>query len=49
MKRILLFGLLAGLLNACSKENIPLPDFVNASPKSMKSALYMTHSITCNS
>ena len=26
MKRILLFGLLAGLLNACSKENIPLYD-----------------------
>ena len=46
MKKILLFGLLAGLLNACSKENIPLYDsqhyvqFVNDYTDSMEISFF---------
>lgn len=51
MKRILLFGLLAGLLNACSKENIPLYDsqhyvqFVNDYTDSMEISFFFYGSV----
>ena len=51
MKRILLFGLLAGLLIACSKENIPLYDsqhyvqFVNDYTDSMEISFFFYGSV----